>query len=187
MRILYGAIGCWAVVSGAGLWEYVYRYALPAAPATRVERVELGTVLHREDGSDLTLGAGCPVTLLDFTSSDCGCSQFLKGYISKLEAAYSPKGVRFVHIVESADQVDPHGARVMDSHGVVARRFGVGATPAAVIVDTSGVIVFAGSYNRARFCDDADSAFAEHALEAVVAGKKPVLPRTPFYGCAVPR
>lgn len=171
MRLAAALTGLWAVVTIGGLWQFVYRYALPAAPPSSVSRVSPGEFLTSDSGERIPLTGS--ILLLDFTSEDCGCSQFLKSSIDRLASTYGKQGVRFVHVIESSDAGAPRGIRVLDPHGVVARRFQVGATPGAVIVDAGGQIAYAGAYNRARFCDDADSAFAEHALDAVLAGRKP--------------
>jgi hypothetical protein len=127
------------------------------------------------------------MTLLDFTSAECGCSQFVKAHVEGLEARYGKLGVRFVHVIEGEEKPSVGTLSVRDPHGVVARRFGVGATPGAVIVDSAGIVRYSGAYNRARFCDEHDSAFADLALKSILAGQTPAVTRTPFFGCTVPR
>jgi hypothetical protein len=178
-------LGVWAVGSAAALWQFVYRYALPAAPESKVVAAPS---LGKEESSKgpVDLAPSGQVTLLDFTSSDCGCSAYIRDHVESLISTYGPKGVRFIRIVESKESVTSGVPTVADPHGAIARRFGVGATPAAVIIDAHRQIRYIGSYNRARFCSDHETAFAQLALEAVVHGQEPKLARTPFFGCAVP-
>ena len=72
-----------------------------------------------------------------------------------------------------------------DSGGRIARMFGVWAAPAAVVLDRYGHVCYVGSYNSARYCDDPHSAWAQQALAAVVAGRRPPRAKTLFFGCSV--
>jgi len=177
----------WGGVTAGGMWYFVYRYALPAAPPSRVERLNSREVLTDTRGKAIPLSGSASITLLDFTSSECGCSQFVKSDVERLAQKYTERGVHVVHILEDESSGGATGEFVSDAHGVIAKRFGVGATPGAVVIRGDGEVVYAGAYNRARFCDDVDSAYADQAIDAALRGKKPSVRRTPFFGCAVPR
>ncbi len=165
----------------------MYQYALPTAPPSKVNSIEHQETLTTADGSKLELGKGARFTLLDFTSGECGCSQFIKAHVQTLETEFRPRGVQFVHVIEGDDPPGNTGIWVKDPHGLVARRFAVGATPGAVVLDEKGHVVFSGTYNRARFCDAHETAFVQLALTSLLSGREPAVTRTAFYGCAVPR
>ncbi len=138
-----------------------------------------------------------PVTVLNFWNPHCPCSRFAEGDVRGLLNDYRPRGVRFVTVIASgpttADQsaaseawqaraiTDPY--TLVDADNRVARRFGVWAAPAAVILDARGRVAFTGAYNVARYCHDPKTAWAKKALAAVLDGRKPPRTKTLFFGC----
>lgn len=185
MKFSIPLVATWAVVSAAAFWKYEFKYALPTGKPTQVKEVGKPLKLTTDAGT-LTIGPTEPITVLDFTSGDCSCSRFVRGHVTDLIHLYSPQHVRFVTVLESADPVPSEVPTVSDSQGKLAARFGVKATPSAVILDRQGQVLYAGAYNQGRFCDNSQTAFVDLALEAIVQGHRPAIPRTPFYGCAVP-
>ena len=63
---------------------------------------------------------------------------------------------------------------VVDGDGELGRQTGVYATPQAVLVDSAGRLYFRGNYNLSRFCNVRETEYARIALEAMLAGKRPV-------------
>jgi hypothetical protein len=54
-------------------------------------------------------------------------------------------------------------------------------------VDARGRIVYTGAYNIGRYCTNERTAYAQQALEALLAGRTPPRAKTPFYGCQLPQ
>jgi hypothetical protein len=185
MKFGFAIVGLWVLVSAGAFWHFELRYALPAGSPSTVQRAAPGESLQTDKGP-ITLGSNQPITLLDFTSADCACSQAIRGTIAELYRKYAPKHIRFVTVQEGKEDVTTDVPRVRDPAGNIARSFGVRATPSAVIIDSSGAVIYAGAYNRGRFCDDSQTAFVELALKAIASGRRPEIQRTPFFGCAIP-
>lgn len=160
---------------------------LPAPPVAALQTAQ-GTV---------SLTGSQPVTVLNFWNPRCPCSRYAESDVRRLIETYGPKSVRFVTVIASGpaaeDQREDSSAwqargitgtvPFVDGDNKIARRFGVWAAPAAVILNTHGRIVYVGAYNAARYCDDPHTAWAAKALAAVVAGQKPPRAKTLFFGC----
>lgn len=204
-RKLGTLICAWGLGTAGAFWQYEGRYFRPVErPAGAAELLPehrpappLST-LKTSQGT-ITLSGPGPVTLLNFWNPSCPCSRFMEAHVRKLMEEYGPREVRFVTIMAcgETDQAQkealarwqsrglPVSAAVPDTDSALARRFGVWAAPAAVILDREGRIVYVGAYNAARYCDDSHSAWAAQALTATLEGKKPSLAHAPFYGCQV--
>lgn len=194
----------WAVLTVGAFWQWVGRYMRPVPrpagaavlkpeqrPAPPLQRLET-------DAGSMSLEGHPPVTVINFWSPTCSCSQYMENHVHQLIRDYSPRGVRFVTVVEGAGMEESKQALLAawrerridtpaaaDGTGKVARAFGVWAAPAAVILDSQGRVVYVGAYNIARFCDNARTAYAQRALEAVLKQQTPPRADTPFYGCQV--
>ena len=164
-----------------------YPETLPPAPYT-----ELST----QRGSAMLTGPE-PVTVLNFWNPHCPCSRYAESDVRRLIHHYGPTGVRFITIVASGptaqDQQEALSAwlgrglagteTTVDTDNQIARRFGVWAAPAAVILNAQGRVAYTGAYNIARYCHDPHTAWGEKALAAVVQGQRPPRAKTPFFGC----
>ena len=191
----------WGTLTVGAFWQREGRYLLPVprpagAALLRPETKPPAPIaLLKTEQGGISLQAGQPITLLNFWSPSCGCSRYMETHVRALRARYAPQGVRFVTIIESEDA--PNEALtayhlrglalpvVVDNHGETARKFGVWAAPAAVILDSQGIVRYLGAYNIARYCDSDKTAFAQQALEALTQGKAPPQSRLPFFGCQV--
>ncbi len=179
-------------VAATSFWYQDWRYSLPtprppglvqAAPGTAVEG-ELP--LPRTDGRPL---------LLHFTNPDCPCSRFARDQVRELVREFGEE-VRFLAVVEVESGAGPPPdatglglEQLADPGGRLAARLGVYSTPQAVILAPDGTLWYRGNYNRARFCTQAESAYARLALAALVSGAaRPLFSEaaTRAYGCALP-
>jgi peroxiredoxin len=87
---------------------------------------------------------------------------------------------------QRAEQAFPGVPAISDEEGRIARAFGVPAAPAAAVIDRRGRLVYVGSYNVARFCDNEETAYAAAAVQAALRGEKPKVASVPFFGCGSP-
>ncbi len=201
-----GIIGLLLLWGGGTLfafWHFEGQYLRPVsrpagAAIARPEMLPAPPVdtLQTEQGP-IALTGPQPVTVLNFWNPRCPCSRFAESDVRRLIGTYGPTGVRFVTIIASgADAADQREASsawqaraisgtmpVVDGDNQLARRFGVWAAPAAVILTPRGRIAYVGAYNAARYCHDPHTAWAAKALAAIVAGQKPPRTKTLFFGC----
>lgn len=139
---------------------------------------------------------GCPFVAKHYDS----------GNMQKLQKAYTGKGVVWLSINSSApgkqgnmppDQVNNRltekgaapSAYLLDSDGKVGRTYGAKTTPAMYIIDTTGVLIYAGAIDDKASTDRADVASAKNyvqaALDQAMAGKPVAIAGTRSYGCSV--
>lgn len=134
---------------------------------------------------------------LHFFNPLCPCSRFNIDHVRELRGSFGSR-VDLVLVLEGDDRqaldeaalslhVDaPH---VCDLDGAIAQRFGVYATPQAVLLDSDRRLYFRGNYNTSRYCVERSTQFARRALESLTAGS----PAPDFgeaastaWGCSLP-
>jgi hypothetical protein len=194
----------WLVLIGVTYWRMELRFLTPAprpAGAADIDPTQQPPApvqqLQTDAGARALHGR---ITLLNFWSPDCACSRFMEPHVRDLVARFQPHGVQLITVIlvddarASDEQVlgrwRARGIQtpaLVDRGGGLARRFGVWAGPAAVVVDARGRIVYTGAYNIGRYCTNERTAYAQQALEALLAGRTPPRAKTPFYGCQLPQ
>jgi peroxiredoxin len=135
-----------------------------------------------------------------FTSTSCPLSKKFAPALGRLEKAYRDKGVAFVFVnpvaTDSADDIkkaiETHGLTgpyVPDRDGAVAIALGAGVTTDAFVLDPARTVVYRGAindqYGQGYSHDEPRRHFLANALDAVLAGKSPVVAATEAPGCAL--
>ena len=181
----------WVVLIVGAFWKFEGSYLIPVRKASGIMQPTPAMKLTKK--LDLASYQG-KIVLINFWNPDCACSEFAEAHVRQLDKEYSNKGVEFVTVVvtdaasamqafEKAHKRQVPGTLILDSQGEICKEFDVLAAPAAVIYGRDGQPVYRGAYNIARFCDSRDTAFAQKALQNLVAGKREVIKPLPFYGC----
>ncbi len=129
----------------------------------------------------------CPVTL---------------GYVKRmreLEAAYRSKGVAILGvdsnsddtpeaIQRNAESLDLSYPILIDSDGTLADRLGATHTPSVYILDRNFVVRYEGMIDNGKKPGEKDrEAYAEQALDAILAGKEVPVAVTKGAGCSIRR
>jgi len=163
-------------------WLQDRQYSLPTTRPDGLIQPEIGARLGLSVQSAATQ-SGRPL-FLHFFNPRCPCSRFTVDHIRELIRRHRGE-VEFVAVL----QTDGDGAAgtaaarselgdgieiVVDGDGELGRQTGVYATPQAVLVDSAGRLYFRGNYNLSRFCNVRETEYARIALEAMLAGKRPV-------------
>lgn len=175
--------------------------AAPASPAAAgPERCEFaardlaGTEHHASEK-----GAGA--TAWVFIAHDCPICNGYAPELARIVDEYAKRGAR-VNLVYAESGLSPAelqahaqehgytGAVFADGDLRVARGCGVNTTPEAVVVTPEGVIAYRGRidnlyYRIGQARDRATIHDLRDALDAVLAHRAVVLPRTPAFGCAI--
>ncbi|MFY9343893.1 MAG: AhpC/TSA family protein [Planctomycetota bacterium] len=176
-------------------WRYDLRYSLPTPRAPGLEqpapgaRIDLPPTVAAHAVPDRPL-------LLHFFNAQCPCSRFNLDHLQALVRDYRGR-VTFVAVLQGDDAAAERPpalagfdiAAVRDHDGGLARLCGVYSTPQAVLLTAGRVLFFRGNYNLSRFCTDATTAFAQQAIDALLAGRPlPGMPAaaTTAYGCELP-
>lgn len=169
----------WLGSTALAVYALHLRYATPVAPPTGAKPLASGVKAPqtRLAGVDLTSG----VVLLNFWREGCPCSRFVEPEVR--EIAKSFPSLRVITVVDGHAPDEAPGTTFEDKKGI-AKKFGVWAAPAAVVID-HGRVTYVGAYNVSRYCDNPETAFARKAVQAAIEGRKPAVASTPFFGCAL--
>lgn len=140
--------------------------------------------------------AGAPATVVLFLSSVCPMSGDYAERIAELHSRYTPRRVRFVLINanehESNQDVERHAklsalpqSVLRDPQATIADLLGVTATPTTVVLDTTAQVRYWGAIDDSRNPQRVRNRYLAGALESLLLGKNPDVPRTKTMGCSI--
>ena len=195
---LIAVVACFLLLSGQDRLLGA-RQPTPAAGPT------LAFSLRDTSGSTHTgqsLAASRAVVLF-FVMPDCPISQGYVPEMNRIETAYAPKGIRFFAVQSdvAADpaavtrHVEAFGYRfpvLIDPGQRLARHTNVRVTPEAVVMTPEGRVLYQGRIDNRIVSlgtrrTQATVFDLRDALDAVLAGRPVVHPRTEAFGCIIPR
>ncbi len=179
-----------AVVSWL-FWHQEMRYVLPTPLPTDYQIVRTNT--------RITLGDTLSERLLrpafyHFFHTDCPCSRFNLDHFNDLKNKYS-QHIDFYVVVEEGSDLSEASKYfrgkinlIEDKDRTYANKCGVYSTPQAVIIDVNRRLYYRGNYNKARYCIDPTSNYAQMAVDSLLWGRPaPVFGplATVAYGCGI--
>ena len=106
--------------------------------------------------------ANTRATVVHLFTAECPCNRFTDPHRADIAARYAPQGVRFLTAAASELDLD-----------------WIDATPAALVYDASGRLVYFGPYSDAARCAQSGG-LVEKVLDRVLTGDTPQLQA--FYG-----
>jgi hypothetical protein len=173
-------------------WKQEMVYALPTPVPHDFKPVATGQHLL------LPLNKHSKPLFLHFFNPACPCSRFNMKHFKTLVHEYG-KRVDFRIVVQTQDSTlsaenikskfDVDLPCIIDRDKKIAGLCGVYSTPQAVIIDAADNLYYKGNYNRARYCTDKKSDFAQMALDSLLKDlDRPVFSvlATRPYGCSLP-
>jgi peroxiredoxin len=136
-------------------------------------------------------------TVVIFTSAWCPCATGYDARINTLARRYGGK-IRLLEVNSSADesvqQIEEHVKSadiqvpvLKDANNVVADSMNAHVTPEAFVMDARHVLRYQGRIDDDRSGKSVASPDLQHAIDAVLAGKKPLVRHTNGLGCAIVR
>jgi hypothetical protein len=142
---------------------------------------------HSVVAPQLGSGNGHVATVVHIYSADCPCNRFTHPHLARIVAGYQHRGVSFVTAVRgSATPVAGGPASAAGPVGLQQVALGAGgelawieATPAALVFDATGKLVYFGPYSDSARCGESGG-LVERVLERMLGGQAP-RPQ-PFYG-----
>ena len=137
-----------------------------------------------------------PITVIFFLSALCPMSGDYSERIVDLERRFAPQGARLILVNanahESDSMVEQHRRNSAltlpvwrDRQARAAARLEAHATPTVVVLDRQGAVRYWGSIDDSRSPARVRRRYLEDALQALLAGQSPALPRTKVMGCAI--
>ncbi len=164
---------CLAIVSWL-FWQQEIRYVLPTPIPKDYQVVFVDTRI--DIGDTLSTRLVKPV-FYHFFNTDCPCSRFNLDHFNDLKSTYSRYLDFYVVVEEGSDLTKAReyfrGQTniVEDRNKSYAIKCGVYSTPQAVIIDTNRKLYYRGNYNKARYCVDPKSNFAQMAVDSLLWGR----------------
>jgi len=145
-----------------------------------------------QSGAPATLDSHKPgaVTVYTIGSTSCPYTNKYAGKMGEVEAAYAPKGVKFVWLYSNrtesdADKTAWHaekklgGLFVIDKDAAIARALAAERTPEIVVTSADGTIVYRGAIDDgAGDPKRAKAQYLSDALDATLSGKEVTTPAT---------
>jgi hypothetical protein len=173
-------------------WKNEFKYSLPTPIPENYSAIAIGSKVNLK----------CCITdsrpiFIHFFNPDCPCSRFNIPHVSSLIKEYGDR-INFKIVVlnkhktftieEIQQKFDAKIPVYFDEN--IAKNCGVFSTPQAVLLDASQNLYYRGNYNKTRYCTNADSNYAQMAIDALLKQTK-----TPSfdalalraYGCSLPK
>jgi hypothetical protein len=173
-------------------WQNEIKYTLPTPIPQNFHQIAIGNKVDLK----CCITDNRPV-FIHFFNPNCPCSRFNIPHVSGLIKKYGDR-INFKIVVlnkkknftieEIQKKFDAKIPVYFDES--IAKNCGVFSTPQAVIVDPSHNLYYRGNYNKTRYCTNADSNYAQMAIESLLKQTK-----TPSfdalalraYGCSLPK
>ncbi|MFY0608503.1 MAG: hypothetical protein JXR10_17430 [Cyclobacteriaceae bacterium] len=178
LRRFIAAIFLLSVVSClAGIfWQAEIQYLLPTPVPSDYQEIVVNTKIYVDDNSTDSLEK--PV-FYHFFTTNCPCSKFNLTHFNSLKRAFGDQ-IDFIVVLPEEDDIEK--ARpyfegetkiIRDVNQQFAVASGVYSTPQAVIINTDRSLYFRGNYNKARYCSDPLSNYAQMALDSLQSNVAP--------------
>jgi len=189
-------VGLWMLLLCAAIsvlfWQNEFKYSLPTPVPKNYHEIAMGSKIELK----------CCVTdtrpiFLHFFNPDCPCSRFNIPHVSGLIKKYGDQ-INFKIVVlnkqkdftieEIQKKFDAKIPVYFDEN--IAKNCGVFSTPQAVLLDGSRNLYYRGNYNKTRYCTNADSNYAQMAIDSLLKQtKSPSFDALALraYGCSLPK
>jgi len=188
--------------------------ALLAPPASPSGAAKVGepapdfTLADTQGASHKLSALNGKFVVLEWVNYDCPFvkKHYDSGNMQRLQKSYTERGVVWLAINSSAPGKQGHfppetadalsrekgaatTAYLIDQDGQVGRAYGAKTTPHMYVIDTQGVLIYAGGIDDKPSTDEADIAtarnFVRAALEEALSGKPVTVSTSTPYGCSV--
>lgn len=189
---------CWLIILGSGIaflfWYNEWQYSLPTPVPGNYRAVHTGARVFIK--AIPGIGENTKPLFLHFFNPDCPCSRFNITHFKSLVKEYGSR-VNFV-VVALNKQKHYTEEEIQRKFGFTipvvfdssyAAACGVYSTPQAAIITTGRYLYYRGNYNRARYCSDKKTNYAQMAIDSLLhQSKLPYLGQaaTKSYGCSLP-
>lgn len=169
-------IGTVALSIGILFWQMELKYVKPTPVPENYQEVFVNTRVYIGDSANTALTK--PI-FYHFFSTDCACSRFNLDHFNQLKKRFSDQ-IDFIVVIPAEDDLaearpyfEGKTQIIRDENNQFALATGVYATPQAVLITTDYQLYFRGNYNRARYCTDPFSNYAQMAVDSLLAHSSP--------------
>jgi hypothetical protein len=134
---------------------------------------------YRSNSASTQAAGGHPrLTLVHLYNADCRCNRPVDPQLERLIEHFQPLGVEFFVVPShalAASDVAPFNLPALSGHGTLAAA-GVISSPAALIFDAHGRLIYYGPYSDSAWCGSTGTLVEpvlERALSGLVTVKRP--------------
>ena len=189
-------VGAWLLGMACAFWYFQLRYQRPFASAaiTRFDsdsRAHAAADWFRANVAPPASGAAGEIaTVVHVYHEDCPCNRFTVPHLALIVAAYASRGVRFVAVRtlapgERAAAELPRRVELLPGAASAQAPSWIDATPAALVFDGSGNLVYFGPYSNDAWCG-VSGGLVERTLDRMLAAKPPEPQPVYARGCFCP-
>jgi hypothetical protein len=185
-RLSFTVVAVWLTGIAVAFWLLEGRYTVPLQPGGQPpSHIRVPAEVNRRNSP----------TIIIAWDAGCQCSAFAEGEMTRIvEAAGGRADMVCIAVGNSfqAAQARFRGTAlsqyrlIADPTFRIVRQLGLAGAPGAVVLDAAGAVRYRGGLNAARFCSAEETAFARHALSAVIENRKVQQAEGPIYGCRLP-
>lgn len=178
MRKIIAGVFLFTVLLAIGMlfWNAELKYTRPTPIPKGYREVTVNEKVFVNDTLNQKLEK--PV-FYHFFTTNCPCSRFNLNHFNHLKQQYGAFIDFYVVVPEEDDLTEARKyfsgeTRIIrDRNKQLALRSGVYSTPQAVIINTDHRLYFRGNYNKARYCTDPFSNFAQMAIDSLASHNPP--------------
>lgn len=171
--------------------------ALSASPAGAIGSRIAAFQVAAMDGRDLPWTPGA-VTVVLFLSADCPVSRDYEDRLAALHRELNGRPIRWLAIAPNANESNEQVSRMafdaslpfplLRDPGLRAvTALGITKTPAAIVLDTGGIVRYRGAIDDARYPPRVKRRYVKEAVESLLAGRRVEHPEGWGLGCAIKR
>lgn len=171
---MYGVVFLLAIILLIAFvfWQNEIKYSLPTEKPNAYTEVSFNQIIELPLGNEKLNSSNL---FLHFFNPECPCSRFNINHYKSLLNKFGSKIVfaaiipENVPIERARDFIPDSILVIQDVQSKIAQSCGVYSTPQAVIIDESKRLYFRGNYNKARYCTNKQTNYAEQALTTFLA------------------
>jgi hypothetical protein len=166
VRVQWLVVAVWLVGTAYAVWFFELRYQRPFVSRAHATLFESGAEAPAAEEWFRHSFAGPNIrdrmsgaTVVHVYDANCPCNRFTDPHLAQIQAAYQPRHVHFVRVERSS----PAGA---DSPRWIE------ATPAALVFDAHGKLMYFGPYSDKAACGTSNG-LVERVLDQLLSGQRP--------------
>jgi hypothetical protein len=188
--LAWAVVSVWLTGTAYAFWSFEFKQQRSFESARTVlfdssARARSAELWFREAVAPQLGDAGARVaTVVHVYSANCPCNRFTQPHLARIVSGYQRRGVSFVAAVQGSPA--GHAAAVTGLAGIQQVALPdsgdlvwIESTPAALIFDPAGRLVYFGPYSDAARCG-ATGGLVERVLDRLLGGQTPQ--PQPFYG-----
>lgn len=175
----------------------VFCTALSASPAGAIGSRIAPFQVAAMDGREISWTPGA-VTVVLFLSAECPVSRDYEDRLAALHRELDGRPVRWLAIAPNTNESNEQVSRMASDASLpfpllrdpglrAVAALGITKTPAAIVLDTGGIVRYRGAIDDARYSPRVKRRYLKEAVDSLLAGRRVEHPEGWGLGCAIKR